>query len=189
MKMKAGTYYIGDPCYVYGDDHKDWLDFLDYGVWKGDSNVPFEYKGYTCFAGDTKYGDGVYEGSDGFHYPVDAGMIGAIPVEMADKPYRSDLSTIVTFEKDFICEVSNGVICIGHISIDTDPEDDEEDVYDECCICGILLDSHYGYCDMVCEECEEAEVEEYANMSIKTTGLVRGGITYNNFTDKSVTQL
>lgn len=32
MKMKAGTYYVGDPCYVYGEDHGDWLNFLERGV-------------------------------------------------------------------------------------------------------------------------------------------------------------
>lgn len=35
--------------------------------------------------------------------------------------------------------------------------------YDECCICGILLDSHTGYCDMMCEDCEEAEAKEFSN--------------------------
>lgn len=161
MKMKAGKYYVGDPCYVYGEDHKDWLDFLNNGVWKDEPNTPFLYKGFTCFAGGTAWGDGVYEGSDGFNYSVDAGMIGAIPVEMADREFQEDLSKIVTFEEDFECEVINGVIHIGHIIIDTDPKDDEQ--YDECCICGIMLDSNYGYCDMMCEECEEAEMEEFGD--------------------------
>lgn len=129
MKMKAGTYYVGDPCYVYGKDHKEWMNFLEDGVWKVDDE-PFNYKGCTCFSGSTKWGDGSYYGSDGFTYPVDAGMIGAIPVEMADRPYRPDLSKIVTFEEDFDCYVKDGVIVIGHIRIDTDPDDEEDDYED-----------------------------------------------------------
>ena len=130
MKMKAGTYYVGDPCYVYGEDHKEWMNFLEDGVWKVDDE-PFDYNGFTCFSGSTMWGDGCYYGSDGFTYPVDAGMIGAIPVEMADQPRRPDLSTIVTFKEDFDCYVENGVIVIGHIRIDTDPRDDEEDDYED----------------------------------------------------------
>lgn len=153
MKMKAGVYYVGDPCYVYGQEHDEWLNFLNKGVWQVD-NEPFKYKGFTCFCGCAKWGDGQYVGSDGFLYLPDTGMIGAIPVDMVDKPYCSDFSKIVTFEEDFDCYVEDGVISIGHITIDTDPEEIQEEP-DVCSSCGVMLDSYNGYVDLLCEQCEE----------------------------------
>ena len=57
-------------------------------LWKAeeadDFDGHFEYMGHPIFVHSTAYGDGSYEGSDGRSYSVDAGIIGAIPVELIE---------------------------------------------------------------------------------------------------------
>jgi len=78
---KAGKFYVGDICYAMQEE-------LYRDVWGG----KYGYKdgqfdiGDTSFAvASTKYGDGVYLGSDGHDYPVDAGDIGILSWELVDE--------------------------------------------------------------------------------------------------------
>lgn len=123
-QMKAGTYYIGDPCYVIGDD-KDWLDFLD----RMDSarGEAFEYRDETCWVGDTKWGDGVYFDNFDNNYPVDAGLIGVIPMGVVDDHKGSDFGNIAVFKEDFTIEYHDGKFNIGGVEINTEDEDDEDE--------------------------------------------------------------
>lgn len=122
--LPAGTYFIGDPCYIVSDD-KVWdhiLSETDYFA------NPYEIDDVIMLcACSTSYGDGVYVGSDGKNYPVDSGCIGAFNVDCEGIELSEDalkMGSVYTFESEF--EVSTdprGIIQIGHISIDTGSDD------------------------------------------------------------------
>lgn len=73
-------FYIGDVCYV--------LDkYLYHEVWGNehhfeDGSITDPKTGLQFAVSDTAYGDGCYEDNYGNYYPVDAGCIGLIPLEL-----------------------------------------------------------------------------------------------------------
>jgi hypothetical protein len=82
---------------------------------------------FPVLAFGTKWGDGSYRGTDGNVYPVDAGLIGLVPVEIV-----ADLSDheVVNFSKDTLCiNDGSGKLKFGHITIDTDPTEEEDENY------------------------------------------------------------
>lgn len=136
-EMPAGEYWICDPCYVIADD--DWHSLLTVTGFLGtyepnglycdarpneEAYGVFEWKGYLLGSANTKYGDGGYPDQDGYQYSVDAGCIGAIPVELCEKDrYNEDLERLgrfVTFDEPFEFWSENGQIHIGDIVIETD---------------------------------------------------------------------
>jgi hypothetical protein len=123
--VPSGTYVIGDPCYAVPD--KDW-DSLLQSCNYFESPIGYVKDGVQKFpvlAFSTKWGDGSYRGSDGNVYGVDAGLIGLVPVEIVE-----DLSEheVVNFSKDSLCVYDgSGKLKFGHITIDTDPSDEEEE--------------------------------------------------------------
>lgn len=127
--MPAGQYYIGDLCYVMGD--AEWDEFCSITI-----------QGYRCLSGEfimsdgrrfatyqTKYGDGEYRDQFNNRYGVDAGLIGCIRLEdiRVEKYNIKDLGAIVEFKTDFVTSYEDGVIKIGHVMIDTDPEFEDDD--------------------------------------------------------------
>lgn len=76
-------FYVGDICYVLGDElyHNVW------GKWYGYKDGIFkDPKTHLHFAvAGTAYGDGCYLGNDGSEFPVDAGVIGLVPLELVEK--------------------------------------------------------------------------------------------------------
>lgn len=169
--LKAGTYYVGDLCYLIGDENGwSWSEVLDATGFLGlyrpgteerldpDENTGyFTHKGVKFFSSNTAYGDGSYYDEEGRRYYVDAGLIGCFPLDALPEGAGKVGTTafgggqIVVFEHDFSCHTcddeDDGAITIGHVRIETDPSEDED-----CC----------GYCgDRYCEgECEEDEDEE-----------------------------
>ncbi len=131
MTFKAGTYYIGDPCYVLSE--KDWDKILGND---GHSTI----KGKDVFFAGTAYGDGTYEDQNKNEYPVDTGCIGIFPVEVCLKtklkevPKRK-MGMIFTFDADFEVSANNGNFTFGDVEIITDGSNEEE----EDCWC----DCHY----------------------------------------------
>jgi hypothetical protein len=114
--MKAGIYYVGDPCYVFNSNEWDGIydQFGDVGIG--------EVKGSDVWSSYTKWGDGKYWDSiNGKSYLVDSGTIGAVPVEIITEKIDKRSMNIVEFENDFECSYSNtnGTITIGHIKIKT----------------------------------------------------------------------
>jgi hypothetical protein len=123
--VPSGTYAIGDPCYaVPNDDWADLLESCDY------FRNPIGYvktgeQKFSVLGFGTKWGDGCYRGTDGKAYPVDAGLIGLVPVEMIKDFADCEL---ITFEKDTLCiDDGSGKLRFGHITIDTDPNEEEEE--------------------------------------------------------------
>jgi hypothetical protein len=133
--LKAGKYYVGDPCYAVA--WENWGKLLDTTGCMGiDLNEDatnwndglFEYKGAQCFCGGTKYGDGLYHDSEGREYGVDAGLIGIIPLSVCDGNSMHG-GNIISFEYDFEVWAENGVFNFDEILINTcdDAEIDEEE--------------------------------------------------------------
>lgn len=146
FKFPAGTYYIGDPCYMIDDD--DWQEIGDKTGWFGAGNEPFinynglfELKGRTCFAEGTHWGDGVYSDNKGNQYGVDAGLIGLVPLDVCksdDLPRMlEELGAVHEFKTPFEVYQKDGYFHFGDVIVNTvgepsdgyldDPEDDEDD--------------------------------------------------------------
>lgn len=125
VTMPAGEYWIGDPCYAIPNDR--WMEWLEAGGLGNDPPPKYQVAdldGYPCIGVGTAHGDGCYPGSDGASYPVDAGLIGAVAVEVVEgEPFGMRR---VTFEHDFDVSYdhASGTIWIGDISIQTDYDDD-----------------------------------------------------------------
>lgn len=139
--MEAGTYYVGDLCYVM---HEDWDEFCDLTI-KGHDCVDGEFvmKDGRRFASyGTMFGDGSYSDQKGREYSIDAGLIGCIllsDLDLLNPDNFVHCGQIVTFDQPFTTSGGrgqanwDGVIQIGNISIATgdDPEDDYDPDYDE----------------------------------------------------------
>jgi len=132
VEVPAGRYILGDPCYAVPEDK--WMELLEscnyfenpIGTFsqytRGDTH------NYYIVAFSTRWGDGSYRGTDGNVYPVDAGLIGLVPLCLQPKVLRDDLCTVVTFDKPTKCSSNgDGKLRFGHITIDTDPAQDEEE--------------------------------------------------------------
>lgn len=125
LKMPAGTYWLGDPCYAI--PRNQWSPYV-IKLHAADAADAFEFKGVKCVAFGTAWGDGEYYDQCGNAYPVDAAIIGLTPISISvKKPFGS---TRVTFAEEFECFSEDGVLVFGCYEIDTDPEyEDEEGDY------------------------------------------------------------
>jgi len=142
-KLPAGTYYVGDLCYVVNDD--DWSDFCERSFPDSCTEVvgifeTFEGINYANFG--TKYGDGGYADYNGRKYSVDSGSIGCIPVcTLGDKcgfETIAGLGNIIDFPEAFEVgyDEETGTITFGDVEImtgdvDEDEEDEDAESYDE----------------------------------------------------------
>ena len=93
----AGEYYVGDPCYAI--DNAVWDDLIavtgcfgynpdDLSDW---NDGLYHYKYRPCWCHGTAYGDGMYRGSDDYHYAVDANN--RIDVNSFDWSHVNNLTT------------------------------------------------------------------------------------------------
>lgn len=136
--MKEGKYYIGDLCYVM---HGEWDEFCSLTIdGHNCKDGEFQLKDGRKFATyGTAFGDGCYNarehGVDIGECGVDAGLIGCILLsDIKDiRENNIDGGVIVDFPAPFETSEEGGVIYIGHIAINTnwDDEDDEPDVDEE----------------------------------------------------------
>ena len=132
--MPAGKYYIGDLCYVMGDE--EWDDFCGVTI-SGNECLQGEFEmpdGRKFATYSTAWGDGLYKDQYGNRYGVDAGLIGCIKLDdiKADKYSNiEDLGSVFEFKEDFTTSGGrgdrdwDGVIRIGNVRINTDPSGDE----------------------------------------------------------------
>jgi len=132
--FKAGTYYVGDLCYIF--DGSDWDALLEKNKFFEIPAVDFKENKVGGFM--TANGDGEYTSNIGGHtFPVDSGTIGICPIELVDveEVVKKKFGAIITFHKDF--EISyeteeKGQMKFGHITIDTiEIEEEEEEWYNE----------------------------------------------------------
>lgn len=138
VKVQAGTYYVGDLCYVIKSDDM-WSKVCD-AMYPDGGNHSVEglivVDGYEMVTYSTMYGDGTYYDAFSNEYPVDAGLIGLISVDAIEKinggTVDMTLGNVVTFEEDFVCDSEDGVLTFGNIIIHTEGSDvdDDEDYID-----------------------------------------------------------
>lgn len=129
IKLAAGSYYIGDLCYVLGNR---WDEFcaltIDGNQVKDGAFTMADGTQFVSFG--TAYGDGVYQDQEGNEYPVDAGLIGCVLADKVDSDAKLDLGKVHTFQNDVWADSDGKVLTFGHVSIDTDPVWEEEDDFD-----------------------------------------------------------
>ena len=143
MKLEAGRYYIGDPCYTFsGKDHDSWIDFLDRCDWGRNENRISEYEGHKFFTAGTAWGDGTYllHGPDVHKYlGVDAGMLAVMPEALAKGVSEAHeglwgkdgdgLYAFVDFDHDFEVSCDDGTFHFGKFVIDTKRDVEEEEAW------------------------------------------------------------
>jgi len=129
--LPAGEYWVGDPCYAF-EDHELWLALID-SAYEREPNpriLEADARGAEFIASGTYFGDGTYPGSDGKSYPVDAGLIGIVPVGAPGVSRNPFGMQKVTFEKPVWVEYDGGTITVGgvgeEIKIETNDDKEEE---------------------------------------------------------------
>ena len=127
--MQGGKYYVGDLCYVM---HESWdevcsLIIKDNYCQDGE----FTLKDGRRFAiYSTAFGDGSYLDQEGNEYWVDSGSIGCILLDDIDEDVKGnhiDGGHIHEFEHSFYTGSQDAKIMFHTVSIDTDPNDEEEE--------------------------------------------------------------
>lgn len=108
-KAPAGEYYIGDLCYVLGDEIYDKV-FGGQGYEMG--LYTQEGTGNFFFVDHTAYGDGLYISSDDREFAVDAAIIGITPVSCMAK--NDGGGQIYSFKDPVECIFKNG--CFTFVS-------------------------------------------------------------------------
>ena len=131
--MKAGTYYVGDLCYVLHDVWNEVCDiiFASNDMCEGEHTLKDGRK-FVIFS--TRWGDGTYRDDYQNLYDVDAGIIGCILLsdirQISEDWWTNDPNNgnIIEFNTDFHASSDGSVLTFGHIMIDTDPNyvDDED---------------------------------------------------------------
>jgi len=101
--IPAGTYYIGDLCYALSDDIYDNI-FGGTGYCSG----IYEEKATkrVFLVSNTAFGDGMYPGSDGKEFGVDAGIIGICSVSLMEKSGNG--GHVYTFKTPVRCKFAAG---------------------------------------------------------------------------------
>lgn len=133
--LKAGTYYVGDLCYVMSREEWDQLHPMLFPT-RDSSMVEGEHEinGKKIAIYGTAHGDGSYDDQHYNEYGVDSGSIGCILVSDADPDLLkeiNDLGHIHEFKNNFYTSTDGSVLTFGSIEIDTDPRDDDEDFYND----------------------------------------------------------
>lgn len=124
VTVPPGKYVLGDPCYTFPGDH--WTELLySCNFFKG--QAVGKAAGLEVVAFDTAYGDGLYFDQEGNEYPVDAGMLGLVPVfEGID--FSDTLGMIVEFTEPTLCKTDGmGRMKFGHYEINTNDADEDDD--------------------------------------------------------------
>jgi hypothetical protein len=142
MAMPAGTYYVGDLCYVMD---KEWDAVLRHIIDTASSRLiegEFILDDRRRFAlYSTKWGDGQYGSNIGATFGVDAGIIGVIRIDDIlglDRASVERLGAVVEFKTCFDHAGAtydsmggrnrwDGVIRFGDVEIYTDPQDNYND--------------------------------------------------------------
>lgn len=138
--LKAGTYVITDPCYVFPDEM--WSDLCDQ-IFCRDDNCPesgvIEMDGHKVWWGQTKHGDGGYfvrhHGGKVGEFGVDAGMFAIFPLEFVQK-FKPDLLNEITLActtaiPGGVVSYDDGDMDVGPITVctsGTDRDDEDEDM-------------------------------------------------------------
>lgn len=138
QKIPAGTYYVGDPCYIIPDEM--WDDYIA-EMFDGYTSLGpvfcIQYKQFRTFVFDTAYGDGVYpisiNGVETASFGVDAGCYSLIPAQLVQE-FGGNMTSgcKVTFNSEAHIEIYEKgdafiVSADTKLFVDTSGQDDEEE--------------------------------------------------------------
>lgn len=123
VRIPAGMYFLGDPCYVV-PDHL-WMGLLESCDYFQTNPVGTLPDGTKVVAFGTAYGDGEYPDQFGSSYSVDSGLIGLVPLHVF-KEADETLGKIVHFDREVEAFCANGVLYFGNFWIDTRGSEDDE---------------------------------------------------------------
>jgi len=127
--MKAGTYYVGDLCYVL---HDEWDEVCQLTI-NGNRAIGGEFNlkdGRRFAMYNTMYGDGTYHDNLGGEYWVDSGSIGCIlldDIKLSNIQNNLRGGAIHKFDTSFYTGEMDGKIMFHKVSIDTDDMVEEEE--------------------------------------------------------------
>lgn len=147
--LKQGKYIIGDMCYLFDDE--TWQSMCSNQMADlGCNMISFEVEGVTCHMSCTAYGDGRYDWynyssniemlNNCHNFPVDAGLLGIISVDILDKNVTKldyeELQGIgylmlAEFKKPFDVDYTDGKFTFGDLEVDTDDRYDYDDYEDD----------------------------------------------------------
>ena len=128
VMVPAGTYVLGDPCYCTPDEH--WHSLLESCNYFIDNPIGRLPSGESILGFGTAYGDGEYKDNFGRSFPVDAGLIGLVPLDVAEldaDPLYPD--HVITFTRETLCksEENGRYLSFGNTRIDTAPDEESEE--------------------------------------------------------------
>lgn len=129
--LPAGVYVISDPCYV--------IDREDYDVLLAETNYFGVDRDDICERGggiftdnktgrqfavlSTLFGDGFFPSNVGKSFPVDAGCIACVPIEMVQPHVSEDPGVVkIIMEQPFDIHYNDGTIIYGDVEIYTDED-------------------------------------------------------------------
>jgi hypothetical protein len=122
VKVPAGKYWLGDPCYVIeADDWSKVCEAFYADENRGKSIVRVDLgNGNLVVLCQTAWGDGEYRSSKNHVIPVDSGTIGLVSMAY-DPEFKSnfDLCSLVEFPLNPIIENQNGIMWFDTIRVDT----------------------------------------------------------------------
>ena len=173
VSSKKG-FVISDPCYVLSKSV-----YVDFWIeQKHSADGVFDYEGSSFAVAGTAYGDGVYYDNHVHKYPVDAGVIALIPLELVSDEKGIELGEFVINElglnlgavfnipgeAEFKCE--DGVFDITfsdgyHVHINTKC-DEGEDSTDDSDYSDCSDEEDEEYCEYISEEDNEYD-DEYSD--------------------------
>lgn len=125
-----GKYFVGDLCYHDTLGGSSWDEICNKLYTKGEGEHRLD-SGIHIAIFHTKWGDGSYESNLGTIHGVDSGTIGCVRVPDSVECGQKDAYAIIEFRNHFSCHSEDGMLRFGHISIDTDPDIEDESYVEE----------------------------------------------------------
>jgi hypothetical protein len=123
-RLPAGEYFVGDPCYLLSDGmYESWVAAAQADLSDEDLYVA-DVAGHRVAACGIVW-DCDFTDAEGREYGEDSGLIGAVPVVIAvqDDPDIVGMVHRITFPADFDVYVSERAVNIGHITLNTFPDE------------------------------------------------------------------
>lgn len=135
VKIPAGEYYLGDPCYPILDNewsdivkkmYDDAANFLDGDILHVSNGIMLQFlvKDFKC----------TYNDQYDFEYSSDSGIIGLVSLSHNPNYTLTDLVNVIKFDTETECTSEDGVLTFGNYIIDTNNKNIDNE-----------LDFEFGY--------------------------------------------
>lgn len=120
VTVPAGRYFLGDPCYAVPGGL--WMPLLE-SCGDFDASPVGKVGGIEVLAFSTAWGDGTYYDQFENEFPVDAGLIGLTPIDLALQRETlgrlASMGLVVEFKTETLCVKADGQLRFGQYVIET----------------------------------------------------------------------